>query len=187
MSTAERLRIAGLWLCTLLFLGRVTGQFEVLLLEPEWLPPMQAWYSGLLPYSLLLPVQILLLMLMSAISYDHWKGSGALRPARAASRIALRSFAAIYAGAMLIRLIVALSMPPHELLASGIIPVAFHWVLAGFLLLVSFAPVPQQQASRTPDLVSDEELAGYASADERDRDLRARVEQLLRARRLLDV
>ncbi|HEY8510039.1 MAG TPA: hypothetical protein VIL32_16880 [Steroidobacteraceae bacterium] len=187
MVTAERLRIAGLWLCTLLFFGRVTGQVEVLLLEPPWLPPMEAWYSGLLPYWLLLPLQILLLMLMSAIAWDHWKGSGALRPARAATRIALRAFAAAYATAMLVRLIVALSMPPHELLASGIIPVAFHWVLAGFLLLVSFAPVPQPQASRAPDLVSDEELAGYTSLDERGRDLRTRVEQLLRARRLLDV
>ncbi len=44
--------ILGLLACA--FLGRVLGQVTVVLLEPDWLPPMQDWYSGLLPYSILL-------------------------------------------------------------------------------------------------------------------------------------
>ena len=47
------------------FAARVLGQFEVLLISPDWLPGMEAWYSGLLPYYLLLPAQIAILMVMS--------------------------------------------------------------------------------------------------------------------------
>jgi hypothetical protein len=39
---------AVLWICIGLFFARVVGQLEVFLLAPPWLPPMQAWYSGLL-------------------------------------------------------------------------------------------------------------------------------------------
>jgi hypothetical protein len=56
-----------LWICIALFFARVVGQIEVLLLAPDWLPPMSAWYSGLLPYPILLPAQIGLLMLMCAL------------------------------------------------------------------------------------------------------------------------
>ncbi len=73
MSTA-----ALLWTTTALFLLRVVGQIEVWLLAPDWLPPMQAWYSGLLPYPLLLPAQILLLMLMPVLAYRR-----TVAPARA--------------------------------------------------------------------------------------------------------
>ena len=48
-----------LWTCVVLFAARVLGQFEALLLTPDWLPDMDAWYSGLMPYYLLLPAQIL--------------------------------------------------------------------------------------------------------------------------------
>ena len=44
-----------LWICIALFAARVIGQFEVMLFAPDWLPPMEAWFSGLLPYHLLLP------------------------------------------------------------------------------------------------------------------------------------
>src|SRR5262249_27438927 len=54
-----------LWSCILLFAARVIGQFEALVASPAWLPDMDAWYSGLLPYYLLLPVQIALLMIMA--------------------------------------------------------------------------------------------------------------------------
>ena len=57
-----------LWICIALFAARVIGQFEVMLFAPDWLPPMEAWFSGLLPYHLLLPAQILLLVIMGAIA-----------------------------------------------------------------------------------------------------------------------
>ncbi len=66
--------ILGLLACA--FLGRVLGQVTVGLLEPDWLSPMQDGYSGLLPYSILLPIQVAILALQARISWDLWHGSG---------------------------------------------------------------------------------------------------------------
>jgi hypothetical protein len=40
---------------TLVFLARVAGQALVVFFGVTWLPPPDSWYSGLLPYPLLLP------------------------------------------------------------------------------------------------------------------------------------
>lgn len=40
----ERRRCAALWLCLAIFVARVVGQIEVLLLGPRWLPPFSAWW-----------------------------------------------------------------------------------------------------------------------------------------------
>jgi hypothetical protein len=42
----------------LLFLLRVVGQILVAFLGVRFLPPLEDWYSGLLPYPILLPVQL---------------------------------------------------------------------------------------------------------------------------------
>ena len=57
-----------LWCCIALFFARVVGQIEVWLVAPNWLPEASAWYSGLLPYPILLPTQIAMLMLMSVVA-----------------------------------------------------------------------------------------------------------------------
>ena len=54
------------WLLGLLafaFFLRVLGQILVALDLAPFLPPMQAWYSGLVPYPLLLGSQIVILLL----------------------------------------------------------------------------------------------------------------------------
>ena len=58
------MNVHAIWLTALqtLFLGRVLGQILVILTVPAWLPSPEHWYSGLLPYPVLLPAQILLLM-----------------------------------------------------------------------------------------------------------------------------
>jgi hypothetical protein len=53
-----------LWLFTVLLLGRVLGQIIVALRAPRWLPPMEQWQSGLLPYPALLAGQAVVLVLM---------------------------------------------------------------------------------------------------------------------------
>ena len=40
---------------------RVLGQVAVNLWEPSWLPPSSDWYSGLVPYPVLLPIQLIML------------------------------------------------------------------------------------------------------------------------------
>jgi hypothetical protein len=126
------MRILVLWTCIGLFLLRVLGQLEVVLVAPAWLPPMEQWYSGLLPYPLLLPAQILILMLMTGLTVNEMR-----RSPPAASRDWLRVVSLIYFAAMLLRLIVQFLRGADDLIAAGGIPVAFHWVLALFLLVLS--------------------------------------------------
>src|SRR5438094_693362 len=57
-----------LWGLSALFLLRVVGQVLVEFLHVTFLPSSPEWYSGLLPYPLLLPVQILILLGMARVN-----------------------------------------------------------------------------------------------------------------------
>lgn len=129
---SSRARIVVLWTCTGLFLLRVLGQIEVVLISPTWLPPMEQWYSGLLPYPWLLPAQILILMLMTALVVNEMHG-----PHPAARRCWLTIASLIYFAVMLLRLIVQYLRGAEDFAAAGGIPIVFHWVLALFLLILS--------------------------------------------------
>ncbi|HTU66497.1 MAG TPA: hypothetical protein VMF52_11150 [Steroidobacteraceae bacterium] len=133
MKTARLL----MWTCIALFAARVIGQFETLILAPAWLPEMDAWYSGLLPYPLLLPAQIAILMLMAAVAWNRRIRNGAF--ARANPRVAgaLRIFAGLYFVVMAVRLGVNLNDNGADFWREGAIPVAFHWVLALFVLVAA--------------------------------------------------
>jgi hypothetical protein len=139
-APANRERVVVLWTCTFLFLLRVVGQLEVLLAAPPWLPPMNDWYSGLIPYPILVPVQIAILMLMSAL---------AMRETQAGRRTSidpscwapwLRRFAFVYFVVMWSRLWIQLLRGADNVIDAGGIPVAFHWVLALFLLVLGRRP-----------------------------------------------
>jgi len=41
-----------------------------------WLPPMEAWYSGLMPYEYLLPSQIVIIAVMAKICIDFTRQRG---------------------------------------------------------------------------------------------------------------
>jgi hypothetical protein len=129
-----------LWSCLALFLCRVLGQVEALLVAPSWLPTMAGWYSGLLPYPVLLPVQILLLMVMTAIAWDRSFGRGLTQIVRPRSRTWLRGIAIVYFIGMATRLAAQGLRFGPELYLHGAIPVAFHWVLALFLLTLADQP-----------------------------------------------
>lgn len=128
-----------LWACTLLFMLRVVGQVEVVLLSPPWLPPMEAWYSGLLPYPVLLPVQIAILMAMAVLSAHDIDTS----PRERRWPTLVRGVAIVYFIAMVVRLLVQVLRGAPDLLAAGAIPVAFHWILALFLLVLARAHRPR--------------------------------------------
>src|SRR5438105_2804270 len=65
-----------LWLLLLLFFLRVLGQVGVALGLFGFLPPMEEWMSGAIPYTLLLPAQILILWLMAAVCVQFSRGKG---------------------------------------------------------------------------------------------------------------
>jgi hypothetical protein len=133
-SASDQGRLAILWTCILLFLLRVVGQFEVLLLAPDWLPPMYDWYSGLIPYPILLPLQIVILMIMASVVVREMQAS---HHASGHWKRWVRGMAIVYFALMLLRLIVQLIRGADSVIEAGGIPVAFHWVLALFLLLLA--------------------------------------------------
>ena len=143
-------RLIAMWLCLALFLARVLGQVEALLIAPMWLPSMESWYSGLLPYPLLLPVQIVLLMFMAALTW-HQTIARHVSQRSTVWKSVVRTFAIIYFLVMAARLVVQWVRGAPDLLAAGAIPVAFHWVLALFLLL-------NARSSGTHDLQSTQTL-----------------------------
>lgn len=119
-----------------LFILRVLGQLIVLIFAPSFLPPMEEWFSGLVPYPYLLTSQILIIALMIKMIRDvkaqknfwgaskHWLGE------------VLVSFGIIYLGVMIIRYCIRMTLYPLERWTGGSIPIFFHWVLASFVLTI---------------------------------------------------
>ena len=116
-----------------LFAMRVIGQLLVAIFELSWLPPMDQWYSGMIPYIILLPIQILILVFQAAVSRELWVGRGWFcRPRRLTSQT-LIWFSYVYAASMAVRYIVSIAMVPERMWFDGIIPILFHFVLAAYL------------------------------------------------------
>ena len=114
-----------------LFLGRVVGQIIVATTAPSWLPPMARWYSGLMPYRWLLPTQILFVIVLTAMTLGVYRGTPPLGTlsANVGGWIVWASY--LYALGMVVRSIrYALATPERR---GVVIPIVFHFVLAGFL------------------------------------------------------
>ena len=63
-------------LLTLLFFLRVLGQALVEFFTVDWLPSSEASASGLIPYPILLVIQLVMLIAMVKIASDVWRQSG---------------------------------------------------------------------------------------------------------------
>jgi hypothetical protein len=124
--------IAALWALLALFALRVLGQALVAAFGVEWLPPMERWYSGLMPYRYLLPSQILILGLMLKTAIDFSRGRGFFVQPRRFFAGPWLWFGWIYLAVMLARLPLQAALKPD----APVIPVFFHWVLAAFVILV---------------------------------------------------
>ena len=136
-----RLQLAGapdsdqvapvLWFLTALFALRVAGQVLVAWCAPSWLPPMDQW--NLVPYRVLLPIQLVFLGVMTWIDASF---SAAAGPPVHRSEVfgwLLVGFSAVYAGAMGIRYVVRMRRRPEARWFGGTIPIVFHLVLATYL------------------------------------------------------
>lgn len=124
-----------LWLLLGLFCLRVLGQALVAFFGVGWLPPMDQWYSSLLPYPLLLPAQILIIALYGKICLDFTRGRGPSLEPRPAFRSWVWWFGWIYLAGMVLRYVLRMALVPEARWLGGTIPIFFHWVLAGFVLL----------------------------------------------------
>jgi uncharacterized protein len=121
-----------LWSLLALFVLRVAGQALVAFFGATWLPPMERWYSGLMPYEYLLPSQIVLIVLMAKICADFTRRRGFFVQPRRFFAVYWLWFGWIYLAVMLLR------WPLQALYApdSALIPIPFHWVLATFVIAV---------------------------------------------------
>jgi hypothetical protein len=141
-ATRASLKPFLLWTLQGLFLLRVLGQVYVGLYTPAWLPSWPEWYSGLLPYPLLLPAQLLLLMWMTVISCDNTRAAGRFYVESARAQRRLRWAAALYAGVMALRYGLTMALAPEMRWLHGTIPIGFHFVLAGYLWVLALPTQP---------------------------------------------
>ena len=116
-----------LLLFTLLFFVRIAGQLLVWRGFPSWLPPMREW--NLVPYPVLLPIQLVFLATMTAIAVTLERVDS--RPSFGRVLIGL---AILYAAVMVVRYAVRMRRRPEARWFGGAIPIVFHLVLAAFLL-----------------------------------------------------
>lgn len=116
-----------LWILLFLFCLRVTGQALVYFFSVSFLPPMETWYSGLMPYPYLLPTQLLIVFLYGKVCLDFSRGVGFFANPRRRLGMGLLIFGSLYLVAMIVRLLI---WQKHT------IPIFFHGVLAGFVITV---------------------------------------------------
>lgn len=126
----------ALWLLLALFLCRVAGQALVFFFDVGFLPPMPAWQSGLIDYPWLLGSQLAIVLIFGKICLDLSRGRGiAVVPRRRLGQ-GLLVLGGLYLLAMITRYAVRMALYSQERWIGGSIPTLFHWVLAGFLLVL---------------------------------------------------
>src|SRR5437870_1652347 len=123
---------AGLWTFTILLIGRVAGQIVVAWRAQRWLPPMEQWQSGLLPYPALLAGQAVVLTLMIWIAVDFSSAAGFWAVPRPRLGAVALWWSAAYFGAMVARYVIWMARRPDQRWLGGTIPIVFHSLVAAF-------------------------------------------------------
>ncbi|MBX9568575.1 MAG: hypothetical protein K2X77_06740 [Candidatus Obscuribacterales bacterium] len=120
-----------------LFIFRVVCQLLVANFEVSFLPPMNQWQSGLLPYPLLVFFQFLIIAVYGRVCRDFWFGNGYFVQPNAKLAKFLTIFGSVYFVAMILRYIIRMEMFPEARWFDGTLPIFFHLVLASFILTVA--------------------------------------------------
>jgi hypothetical protein len=126
-----------LWILTGLFFLRVLGQMLVEFAGADFLPPSPEWFSGLLPYPILLPVQVVMIAGMAWFNLRVTRSPGFFsgRP-RLAQYLLVAAI--LYAGVMAVRYVISGQLhPERRFWPPGSIPIVFHFVLAGYVHTLS--------------------------------------------------
>ncbi|MEO6708667.1 MAG: hypothetical protein ABI054_10835 [Planctomycetota bacterium] len=125
----------ALWCLCLLFVLRVVGQVLVAFFGVGWLPPMEEWQSGLLPYPVLLGSQFAIIGLLVKVCVDLSRGRGFFAQERAWFGRPASWVGCVYFGGMLVRYALRMQLVPEARWLGGTIPIVFHCVLASFIIL----------------------------------------------------
>lgn len=116
----------------LVFCGRVFAQLIQAVFPVTWLPPFEAWASGALPYWLLVMFQALIIVVCARVI---WRlHTGLTIPSATVGKVLL-ILGSVYFGLMCARLIIGLTVATDHFWFSARLPTAFHFVLAGFVLV----------------------------------------------------
>jgi hypothetical protein len=134
----------------LAFFLRVLGQFLVAFFRVDFLPPMDEWYSGLIPYPVLLPIQLAILAVQAKISWDLYRGSGVFAKRRPRAGTVLCWLSYLYFSVMVLRYIVTMYLYPERRCFGGAIPIFFHWVLAAYLFVLARFQVLTDRENSSP-------------------------------------
>jgi len=121
-----------LWVFTILLFARVLGQVVVAWSAPRWLPPMEHWQSGLLPYPVLLTGPVGVLILMFWISVDFARSTGSRVEPRPRLGLAPLVWRGLYLAAMMARHVIRMARRPDQRWFGGTIPIIFHCFVAAF-------------------------------------------------------
>lgn len=135
MSLNPRKLAPILWVLLFLFILRVVGQMLVAFAGVTWLPPMEEWYSGLMPYPYLLPSQWVIIILLVKVCRDFTRGKGWFVEPRSWLGRPVLYFGYGYLAVMILRYILRMSLYPEERWFGGTIPIFFHYVLALYVIL----------------------------------------------------
>ena len=137
MSDTSSHRLAPfLWALLIIFILRVIGQMLVAFGWQGFLPPMEEWYSGLIPYPWLVVSQVLIIILYGKVCLDFSRGEGFFTTPRCGLGKGLLIFGSVYLAVMIIRYALRMWLHPEARWFGGAIPIFLHWVLASFLLVV---------------------------------------------------
>ncbi len=120
-----------------LFCLRVGGQLLVALYHVPFLPPMQEWQSGLLPYPALLTCQILIIGLFAKVCRDFYTQGGFFYQAKRVLAEPLMLFGKSYFVLNAARFLIWTTAFKHHIWFTGTIPIFFHFILASFLITVA--------------------------------------------------
>ncbi len=142
---ARRHSFVLLWALSATFAGRIIVQLVQRISPVATLPPFEAWQSGLLPYGLLISLQLSLLAGMIATNIHLGFRKPVTCPLLAGT---LLSLGACYFAFMLFRWGAALTFGAGHHFWGASLPAFFHLILAGWLILVG------QQFENTSDRIS---------------------------------
>ncbi len=127
----------GLTIFLMLFVMRVLGQVLVVFFGVGFLPAMEHWYSGLLPYPILLPIQVVMIIVMVKLIRDVSRGSGFFSISKRGIGFFLKWFSYVYFLSMAARYVYTMTRHPELRWFGHTIPIWFHMVLAAFLYTYS--------------------------------------------------
>jgi hypothetical protein len=131
-AKASRRYAPWLWLLLGLFTIRVVAQPIALRVDTPLLPRFESWYSGVLPYPLLVLTQGVIMLWLTRTAWMF--STGAIVP-RPRFGIVMMVLGGIYFVAMVMRLLLGATILSHERWFASPVPTVFHLVLATYVLL----------------------------------------------------